>query len=276
MSGNFYVCATPIGNMGDITYRAVEVLSKIDCIACEDTRVTRQLTQKYGINAKLIDCHKFNEKEKSKKILQLLSQGLDVALVSDAGTPLISDPGCVLIDELIKNNIKITALPGACSLTTFLSLIPRSNEEFAFIGFIPRTKDKQIELLNKYKFTNCVFFESPLRLLKTLQNILDEFGSNIKISVARELTKMFEEIQTGYISDVINYFNTNTLKGEIIVMIYSQEQNTSSDNDLLAKIDLLKKEGYSTKDISKILSVLFNENKNKIYELTEKRGNLSL
>lgn len=270
MPGYFYICATPIGNIKDITLRAIDVLKEADYIACEDTRVTRVLLEHYGIGAKLIDCHKFNEKEKSSKIISLLLEGKNVVLVSDAGTPLVSDPGSVLLHEIIKNDIKITAIPGACAVTTFLSLLPRDNEEFVFIGFIPRNLNQQIEILNKYKNTNCIFYESPQRLLKTLENIMVKFGENTKISVARELTKIHEEVKTGKVCEIIDYYKTNTLKGEIVVMIYGIEEKPTDETEIIEKIIILKKEGYSTKDISKIISVLFGENKNKIYKMIEK------
>ncbi len=267
MAGTFYICATPIGNLGDITFRTVEILKKVSYIACEDTRITKVLAEKYGINAKLLDCHKFNEKERSGKIISLVSDGYDVALVSDAGTPLISDPGSYLIEELLKNDIKITSLPGACAVTVFLSMLPRKNEEYAFIGFIPRSQKQQIEILKKYRSTNCVFYESPQRLMQTLENIAREFGDETKISVGRELTKVFEEIKTGTVSDVIQYYSNHTLKGEIVAMVYEQEASNIENSELLQKISLLKAEGYSTKDISKIISLIFNANKNDIYKL---------
>jgi 16S rRNA (cytidine1402-2'-O)-methyltransferase len=268
MDCQFYIIATPIGNLSDITLRAIDVLKNVDFIACEDTRVTKILADKYGFNAKLFDCHKFNEKERSEKIISLLNDNKSVALVSDAGTPLISDPGSVLIKELLKNDIKITSIPGACAVTTFLSRLPRKTEEYAFIGFISRTKKSQIEILNKYKYTNCVFYESPNRLLETLKNIQEEFGSEIKISVGRELTKVFEEVKTDKIENVIKYYETNPLKGEIVVMIYAKEENNLQDEEILEKINLLREEGFSQKDISKIISKLYNINKNKIYKMT--------
>ena len=134
MDFQFYIVATPIGNMSDITLRAIDVLKKVDYIACEDTRVTRVLCEKYGFTAKLFDCHKFNEKERSEKIISYIETGKTIALVSDAGTPGISDPGSVLIKELLEKGIKITSIPGACAVTTFLSQIPRNTEEYAFIG----------------------------------------------------------------------------------------------------------------------------------------------
>ena len=267
MSQEFYIVPTPIGNLKDITYRAVEVLKSVDFIACEDTRVTKKLLDKYQITAKLIDCHKFNEKERSEKIISLIESGKTVALVSDAGTPLISDPGSILISELIKENINIISLPGACAVTTFLSRIPRDNEEFAFIGFIPREEKRQIEILNKYKYTNCVFYDSPHRLIDTLKNISKNFGGDTKIAVARELTKVFEEIKIDRAENIINYYNENPLKGEIAVMVYASEKNELTDEELIEKIKLLKEEGFSPKDISKILSKLLGENKNHIYKL---------
>ena len=267
MVGQFFIVATPIGNLADISYRAVEDLKSVDYIACEDTRVTRKLSDKYGFSAKLFDCHKFNEKERSEKIINLLDLGNDVALVSDAGTPGISDPGGVLIKELYDKNIKVTSIPGACAVTIFLSLIPRTTEEYAFIGFIPRIKKQQIEILSKYRNVNCVFYESPNRLLETLNNIKDEFGSDIKVAIGRELTKVFEEIKIDSVESVIEYYTNNTLKGEIVAMIYSQDKLSASEDELKQKIKILKEQGFSQKDISKVVSSLYGENKNKVYKL---------
>ena len=263
MPTQFYIVATPIGNLSDITFRAVEVLKTVDYIACEDTRVTKILADKYGFGAKLFDCHKFNEKERSEKIISLIENDKTVALVSDAGTPGISDPGSVLIKVLREKNVEITSLPGACAVTTFLSQLPRDNEEYAFIGFIPRNRKQQEEILAKYRYTNCVFYESPNRLLETLENLEPER----KIAVGRELTKMFEEIKIANVKDIIDYYKNNILKGEIVVMIYAKEQESESEEELKTKINILKEDGFSPKDISKIISKLYGENKNKIYKL---------
>lgn len=267
MSSQFFVVATPIGNLKDITLRAIEVLNDVDYIACEDTRVTRILADKYGFSAKLFDCHKFNEKERSEKIINLLEEGKNVALVSDAGTPGISDPGSVLISSLIERGIKITSLPGACAVTTFLSMIPRKNEEYAFIGFIPRNKKQQIEILNKYRYTNCVFYESPNRLMETLENIKEEYGQSALVAVGRELTKVFEEIKINSVEEIISYFQKNPLKGEIVAMLFAKETSDVSEDELKQKIKILKEEGFSPKDISRIISKLYGENKNKVYKM---------
>ncbi len=267
MDFQFYIVATPIGNMSDITLRAIDVLKKVDYIACEDTRVTRVLCEKYGFTAKLFDCHKFNEKERSEKIISYIETGKTIALVSDAGTPGISDPGSVLIKELLEKGIKITSIPGACAVTTFLSQIPRNTEEYAFIGFIPRVKKQQIEILNKYKYTNSVFYESPNRLIETLENISEELGCSTKVAVGRELTKLFEEIKIGTVQEIIEYYKNNPLKGEIVAMVFAKETSDISNEELKTKINLLKEEGYSTKDISLIISKLYGENKNKIKKM---------
>lgn len=267
MSFQFYIVATPIGNLSDISIRAIETLKMVDYIACEDTRVTKVLAEKYGFNAKLFDCHKFNEKERSEKIISLINEGKTVALVSDAGTPGISDPGSVLINELLSKGIKITSIPGACAVSTFLSMVPRKTEEYTFIGFIPRNKKQQIEILNKYKYTNCVFYESPNRLLETLENISSEYGESTMVAVGRELTKMFEEVKIDRVEKIISYYKNNPLKGELVAMVFAKEVSDVSEEELKEKINILKEEGFSQKDIAKIISKLYGENKNKVYKM---------
>ena len=266
--GSFYVVATPIGNLQDISFRAVEVLKSVDYVACEDTRVTRKLLEKYQISSKLFDYHKFNEKQCSEKIINLLDEGNSIALVSDAGTPGISDPGKVLFEALRQKNIKIIPIPGACAVSTFLSAIERNNECFIFYGFLPKSKVQQEEIFIKNKGTNFIFYESPNRLIETLKNVENSRGNSTKIAVGRELTKLFEEIKVGKVSEIIDFYSKNTLKGEIVVMIYPEVAEESSDSELVEKIKLLKSEGFSDKDIAKIISTLFNVNKNRIYKIS--------
>ena len=204
---------------------------------------------------------------RSKDVLSLLEEGKNIALVSDAGTPLISDPGSVLLRELRKKDIKITSLPGACAITTFLSQIPRETEEYSFIGFIPRTRKQQEEILEKYKYNNCVFYESPNRLIETLTNIKEIYGEEKLVAIGRELTKIYEEIKIGSVKEVINYYENNPLKGEIVAMVFAQKETILGDEELKNKIRILKEEGFSQKDISKILSKLYSQNKNKIYKM---------
>lgn len=262
----FYIVPTPIGNLGDITLRAIEVLKSVDVIACEDTRVTQKLLNHFDIKTKTLAYHKFNEREGVNKLLKLLKEGKKVALVSDAGTPLISDPGAILVEELRVNEIKFTALPGPCAITTFLSQTPKGGEEFAFAGFLPKSEGQIFDLLQKFAHINMVFYESPNRLLKTL-NYIKEFNPNSKIAVGRELTKIFEEIIVDEVEKVIEYYKNNVLKGEIVGMVYKQEGAEFSQIELLEKINLLKKRKFGAKDISTILADLYGLNKNEIYKL---------
>lgn len=269
MASTLFIIPTPIGNIEDITLRALSTLKSVSCIACEDTRVTKKLLNKYGISSKLLDCHKFNEKQRSAEIIKRLSGGEDVALVSDAGTPLISDPGSVLLKEIHSSGFKTVSLPGACAVTTFLSAIERDTEEFAFSGFIPRTEAQQTEFFKKFRNINTVFYESPNRLLQTLENIKNFFGEDKKIAIGRELTKVFEEIKIGTVSEILDYYRENTLKGEIVGLIFAQENKETDDDELTEKAKYLKEQNFSAKDSVKILTGLYNAPKNKVYELVQ-------
>ncbi len=257
--GTLYICPTPIGNLEDITLRVLKVLREVDLIACEDTRVTQKLLKRYEISTKLISYHKFNEKEKSTYIAGLLNEGKNIALVSDAGTPLISDPGA----ELLKHDINAVPLPGASSITTALCAAPVKGGLFVFAGFLPGTKK---DFLLKYPNINIVAFESPNRLVKTLGELLKIFGST-QITVARELTKIHEQIKTGSINDLMGYYAENPPKGEIVLIIHAIKEKKPGQNLILEKIQLLKQEGYSNRDISKIVSLLYNYPKKEVYEL---------
>lgn len=260
---DFYIVPTPIGNLGDITNRAVEVLKSVDIIACEDMRVTQKLLNHFSISTKCISYHKFNEKERLAKFTEIIKSGKKMALVSDAGTPLFCDPGAILVRELRSQGISLTALPGANAAITLLSQVPRTSEEFAFVGFLPKSKSQIIDLLNKYKNTDMVFYESPNRLMTTLELVEENF-SDRNISIGRELTKVFEEVITGKISDVISHFKTNILKGEIAGIVHACENNEEAEQ-YSEKIKNLINKGFSAKDVSIIISTLYNVNKNEIY-----------
>lgn len=261
---DFYIVPTPIGNLKDITLRAIEVLKSVDMIACEDMRVTQKLLNHFDIKTKCISYHKFNEKERLNKFVELINEGKKIALVSDAGTPLFCDPGSILVEELRKHNFSITALAGANAVATFLSQNAREGEDFFFAGFLPKSKTQIEEILKKYKTTNIVFYESPNRLQNTLE-IIKECRNNPKVSVGRELTKVFEEIVTDTAQNIIEHFDKNILKGEIVAMVYADNINLS-DADLDEKIEKLKKKNFGAKEISIILSELFDVSKNEIYK----------
>ena len=261
---DFYIVPTPIGNLGDITLRAIEVLKSVDLIACEDMRVTQKLLNHFDIKTKCISYHKFNEKERLKKFVEILTEGKKIALVSDAGTPLFCDPGSILIEELRKHNVSITALPGANAAVTFLSQNARSGEDFYFAGFLPKSKSQIEGILKRFKNTNIVFYESPNRLIDTLE-IISDCSPSAKVTVGRELTKIFEEIITGTPQDVITHFEKNILKGEIVALVYAENPEFHTD-DLDEKIEKLQKKNFSAKEISTILSELYGLGKNEIYK----------
>lgn len=267
--GTLYICPTPIGNLEDITLRVLRVLQEVDIIACEDTRVTQKLLNHYDISTKTISYHKFSEKQKSSYIVNLLKQGSNVALVSDAGTPIISDPGNELLRVLEDERIKVVSLPGACALTVAVSSVFLNTAEFLFIGFLPK-KNKEInELLTRYCNLNIVLYEAPSRLLDTLK-IIDAVLDNPSVIVARELTKLHEEVVKDTAKNLIDYFAEKGVKGEIVLIIQGKEKKIDTDElELIQKAKKLKEQAFSTKDISKMLSVTEKVSKSKVYELVK-------
>lgn len=267
MAGIFYSVATPIGNLEDITFRALKVLETVDLILCEDTRNTKVLLKRYNLNTPLKSYHKFNESERCCEILDFLDSGKNVALVTDAGTPCISDPGNILIEKLIENNIKIVPISGACAIVTFLSALHRKREEFIFVGFLPRKEMEQKKLFQKYNNLNIVFYESPKRLAESLQNLAQIYPEK-KVAIGRELTKKFEEIIIESAQNLVERLNNDSPKGEIVGMIYAAEATPLLDETaIINKIKKLKKHNFSNKDISNILSSLFDLKKNNVYSL---------
>jgi 16S rRNA (cytidine1402-2'-O)-methyltransferase len=257
---SLYLVSTPIGNLDDISLRAIDILKKSDYILCEDTRVSKNLLNKYQIQSKLISNHKFNEKKNLSKIIEFIKQGLFVSLISDAGTPSISDPGAILIKECIKNNIEIIPLPGASAVTTALS-ISGFSEKFFFYGFFP---EKNKDLLNDLESlsqlnSSLVFFISPKKLNKIIPFIKKNFKGR-KILICREMTKFYEEFYRFEIDD-LELFKSN-LKGELTIVISEKNEDkkisqilNESDKRIINK--MINK--LSVKEISSII----NEN-NKI------------
>lgn len=267
VNAKLYIVPTPIGNLKDITLRAIEVLKSVDIIACEDTRVSQKLLKHYEISTKLMSYHKFSEKEKSGQIVELLKEGKNVALISDAGTPIISDPGCELLKAMKENDIEVVPLAGASAFTTLISASSTCLEDYVFVGFLPRKENEQSKVFEKYPNANIVFYESPSRLLKSLKNILETQG-DIEIVVGRELTKLYEEIKSGKVSEVIEYYSKSKVRGEIACLVINKKESISyADKEILEKARLLNKQGYSSKEVSKILSEVLGLKKNYVYNL---------
>ena len=260
-----YLIATPIGNMEDITYRAINVLKSVSVIFSEDTRVTNQLLSYYNIKNKLISSHQYNEKENIDKLLKFLNDGQDVGLVTDRGTPIISDPGYYLAQAAINNNYNVVSIPGA---TAFVSALITSNIEaqpFTFIGFLNSKQSKrrkELEELKNHKYT-LIFYESPHRLIDTLNDMLKIMG-NRNIAISREITKKFEEIYRGTISDVIN--ELEVVKGEFVIVLEgNKDVNDFSNLSILEHVDLYIKNGYDSKEAIKKVAHERKLNKNEVY-----------
>jgi len=215
-----YIVATPIGNLSDITLRALDTLRSVDYILCEDTRVSRKLLSHYEIRTPLQSLHKFSEAKKCGQVIEDLQCCKEIALISDAGTPLISDPGLKLIREVIHQNLPLTPIPGACSVITGLAASGLSSEPFQFIGFLPRKTNARKNALEgalNYKGTT-ITFESPHRIHKSLQ-ALYELSPSTQIVIGRELTKKFETFLRGSVEEVLQSIEGKVLKGEIVLMI---------------------------------------------------------
>jgi 16S rRNA (cytidine1402-2'-O)-methyltransferase len=218
-SGQLFVVGTPIGNLEDITHRAVSTLKSVEIILAEDTRNSKKLLNAHKIETKMISYHEHSSEKEIEKIIDLLLKGKDLALISDAGTPTISDPGYGLIRNCIKHDIIIVPIPGVSAITAAMSVSGLPSDSFTFIGFLPQKKGrlKKIEQLNNIENT-VILFESPYRLEKTLNQLLENLG-NRPVVVGRELTKLYEEVIRGNLSEVIKYFSKSKVKGEIVIMI---------------------------------------------------------
>lgn len=218
--GTLYVVSTPIGNLEDITLRGLRILKEVGLIAAEDTRQTHKLLSHYGIHTQLTSYHSYNKEEKSEVLLERLREGLSVALVADAGTPLISDPGLYLLRRCIQEGISVVPVPGPSAVICALSVAGLPTDSFLFEGFLPRKKGKRTRTLESLKPLphTLIFFESPHRVSQTLAECLEVLGDR-PMALARELTKVFEEVIRGRISDVLEGLPRKGLKGEITLLI---------------------------------------------------------
>lgn len=211
---------TPVGNLEDITLRALRILKEVDLVLAEDTRKTGNLLKHYNIENKLKSHHKFNEHKTADRIIERLKSGETIALVTNAGTPAISDPGYLIAKHCIDNNIPIESLPGATALIPALANSGLPGDRFCFEGFLPQKKGrtKRLKQLADEERT-MIFYESPYRLLKALSQFAEIFGENRRASVSREMTKIHEETVRGTLSELIQYFNKKTIKGEIVIVV---------------------------------------------------------
>ena len=271
MNGKLFLVSTPIGNLEDITFRAVTVLKDCDLIACEDTRNTRKILARYGIETPLTSYHEHNEVEKLPKLLERLKDGKNVGLVSDAGTPSVSDPGWRLVNLSIENNIEVVPVPGPSAVLSALVVSGLPTDSFLFLGFFPKTIGKKKELLKDvkpYPYT-MVFYESPKRLPRTLSLMLEVLGDR-NICVAREMTKLYEEVLRGSFSEVISVLSEReTLKGEVTVVVEGsgEGQSEPSADAVQRMLRLLREKGFSLSEAVSLTSEAFGVSKNGIYRM---------
>lgn len=275
MAGKLYLVPTPIGNLKDITLRALEVLQNVDIIAAEDTRQSLKLLNHFNIKKTLISYHQHNEQGKSQNIIEQIKEGKNIAIISDAGSPGISDPGSVIVLKCIEQNIEFVVLPGATAITTALVYSGLDTTKFVFRGFLPReNKDRKPiidDLINRSE--TLIFYEAPHRLLKTLEFLYENIG-NRKISMCRELTKLYEEIIRLNLEEAVEYYKQNAPRGEYVLVIEGKSKE-AIDKDERAKWDLLTieehiqkhmDEGINKKDAMKKVAKDRNMPKSEVYK----------
>ena len=269
--GILYIVATPIGNLEDITIRAINILKEVDCIAAEDTRHTLKLLNHLEISKPLISYHRHNEETKSDILLEKLKNGENIALVSDAGTPGISDPGEEVVKEAIKNNIEVIPIPGACALVNALIASGLNTKEFLFLGFLPLNKKNRDNALNKIKKakSTVILYEAPHKLIKTLQDLLKNIG-DINCVLAREITKIHEEFIRGNISNLLEQIQEP--KGEYVILLDLNNLENENEDEISQKTveeqyKIYEAQGMNKKDIIKQIAKNKNVPKNEIYKL---------
>lgn len=266
--GTLYVVATPIGNLEDITLRAIKILNEVDLIAAEDTRHTLKLLNHLDISKPLISCHRHNEEDKSKEIIERLKEGKNIAIVSDAGTPGISDPGEQVIKCAIENDIKVVPIPGACAMINALICSGLDTKNFYFIGFLPLNKKLRKEKLEEIYDSNktIILYEAPHKLKNTLIDLKSVIG-NRKIVLAREITKIHEEFIRKNIDELIEI--SDSLRGEFVIIIEGKKEekkeNELNNLTLEQHYKFYERQGLSKKEIIKKIAKDRNVNKNEIY-----------
>ena len=276
-NGKVYLVPTPIGNLKDITLRALEVLNNADVIAAEDTRQTLKLLNHFDIKKPLISYHQHNEQGKSEDILEIISEGKEIAVVTDAGTPGISDPGAVIVRKCIEKGYDFEVLPGATAITTALVYSGLDTTKFIFRGFISRENKERKKLFDEIRDAKetLIFYESPHRLLTTLSILQRELGNRM-ISVCRELTKIHEEIVRGTIEEVINVFSQKGVKGELVLVVEGKTQNEIDKENkqrwqnisIEEHIIMLMNEGISKKEAIKNVAKERGMQKNEVYKMS--------
>jgi len=275
--GVLYVVATPIGNLEDITYRAVRVLKEVDLIACEDTRQTRKLLDHYGIDRPMVSYHEHNENERAQELLEKLKRGATIAQVSDAGMPGISDPGYRVVKVAIEQGIQVVPIPGASAVIAALAASGLATDAFEFRGFLPAKAGQRqttLEQISSHQQT-VIFYEAPHRIVETLEDLVRILGPRRRVVIARELTKLHEEFIRGTAQEVLETARRRELKGEITLLVGKAEIGGSStvEKDLRIRLaDLMREQKLDEKAALKVLAKEMGRSKSQVYrELQRKK-----
>lgn len=271
-NGKLFVIATPIGNLKDISLRALETLKEVDLIAAEDTRHSKKLLQHYGIKKAMTSLHDYNEKQKSNVLLDILKFGKNIALISDAGTPLISDPGYNIVNTMRNNNIEVIPIPGACAAIAALSISGLPTDRFVFEGFLP-SKSKQLESrlieLKNIEHT-LIFYESPKRIVKLLIKMSNIFGEDRNAFFARELTKTFEQVCFDNIKNILDFVKNdlNQQKGEIVLLVHGakKDKGEACDNEIEKILKILSSELPASQAAKLAAKIFSGTNKKLLYK----------
>lgn len=269
-SGTLYIIATPIGNLEDITLRALRLLKEVDVIAAEDTRHTRKLLTHYGIPTPLTSYHDHSETEKAPELIAQLQAGKNIALVSDAGTPCIADPGFRLVTAAAEAGLSVVPIPGPSMVTALMSVGGLPTDRFAFEGFLPAKRTQRRKALQdlRREERTLVFFESPHRVLEMLAD-LEEICGDRRIVIGRELTKMFEELLRGKVSELRGLLAARDMKGEVAILVAGQPESSVSEDarPLAEEMQELSAQGFSLKDVARIVSETRGIPKREVYAL---------
>jgi 16S rRNA (cytidine1402-2'-O)-methyltransferase len=276
MSGALYIVPTPIGNLEDVTFRAVRVLKEVDLIAAEDTRHSQVLLNHYGIRTRLTSYHEHNERSKTRELVEQLRQGISIALLTDAGTPMISDPGYRLVREAIRAGLQVIPLPGPSAVTAALSAAGLPTDRFGFEGFLPAKKSERRNSLEALKgdTRTLIFYEAPHRLKETLADMAEIFGDR-EVAIGREISKVHEEFLRGAIREILAMIEQQNVRGEITLVVQGAIGGAPvSEERVLTEIRQLAENGMRVKEISELVGAHHGISKREVYRLALRLKNL--
>lgn len=273
--GKLYLVPTPIGNLEDITIRAKKILAAADYIAAEDTRTSGILLEKIGVHNRMISFHKYNSEERAPELIRLMQKGAVIAEISDAGMPVISDPGYILVRACLKHDIPVVPLPGPSAFVTALIASGFDAQPFTYYGFLPRKKSAQKTYFEQMRTAHAtsIFYEAPHRLAKTLQTLAEVMPAERKMVAARELTKIHEEFIRGTVAEVSQYFQTNKPRGEFVILLAPNKDTAPklSFSELIPLVNKLVEQGKSKKDAIKEIAQKYQVSKNELYDRYHQR-----